>query len=306
MSKSAFIARYMLIIKRLKAKPYSSFKEVQGYVENQVEYLKMRDEKLKMGFSKRTFERDKGEISTIFGIDIEYSVKEKGYFISQSELENMNFTRRMEAFDLFHSLSLVEDLSPYIHLEKRRPQGTEHLFGLLHAIKNQFKIRFTYQKFWEETSGQRLVEPYGLKEFRNRWYVLAKDSKDQKVKTFALDRLTNLEFTSQTFRFDTNLNFQELFQDCFGIISPVNEKPQDVVLSFEQVQGKYIKSLPLHHSQQIQADNDDELRIGLRLCITHDFVMELLSYGESMTVLQPQSLIQKIKEEHRKAYLKYE
>jgi len=221
-------------------------------------------------------------------------------------LENMNFTRRMEAFDLFHSLSLVEDLSPFIHLEKRRPQGTEHLFSLLHAIKNQFKIRFTYQKFWEEISGQRLVEPYGLKEFRNRWYVLAKDSKDQKVKTFALDRLTNLEFTSQTFRFDTNLNFQEMFQDCFGIISPVNEKPQDVVLSFETVQGKYIKSLPLLHSQQIQADNDDELRIGLRLCITHDFVMELLSYGESMTVLQPQSLIQKIKEEHRKAYLKYE
>ena len=90
----------------------------------------------------------------------------------------MNFQRMMEAFDMFNSLNLAQDLTPFIHLEKRRPQGTENLYGLLHAIKNRLQIKFTYQKFWEEELSQRLAEPYALKEFKNRWYIMAKDSKD--------------------------------------------------------------------------------------------------------------------------------
>ena len=84
---------------------------------------------------------------------------------------------------MFNSLNLAQDLTPFIHLEKRRPQGTENLYGLLHAIKNRLQIKFNYQKFWEEELSQRLVEPYALKEFKNRWYIMAKDSK--KSNTFA-------------------------------------------------------------------------------------------------------------------------
>ncbi len=305
MSKRGYISRYLLILKKLKVKPYSTYEELHGYIDNQFEYLQMQDDSLNIGFSKRTLQRDIREIRNTFGIDIEYSTKEKGYFISQGEMENMNFQRMIEAFDMFNSLNLAQDLTPFIHLEKRRPQGTENLYGLLHAIKNKFQIKFAYQKFWEDEISQRTVEPYALKEFKNRWYILAKDSKDGNIKSFALDRLKNLEITNRTFEFPKTYNIEENYHYCFGIISPNDEEPQEIILSFDPFQGKYIKTLPLHDTQQVLVDTEDELQIKLKLFVTYDLIMELLSFGDKMKVLEPKSLAKEIKEAHQKAVSQY-
>ncbi len=305
MSKRGYISRYLLILKKLKVKPYSTYEELQSYIEKQFDYLQMQDDTLNIGFSKRTLQRDIKEIRNVFGIDIEYSKSQKGYFISQNENENMNFQRMMEAFDMFNSLNLAQDLTPFIHLEKRRPQGTDNLYGLLHAIKNRLQIKFTYQKFWEEESSQRLAEPYALKEFKNRWYIMAKDSKDNNIKSFALDRLTNLEITNQPYQYPVNYSIEQSYRYCFGIISPNDEEPQDIILSFDPFQGKYIKTLPLHDTQQVLVDNDEEMKIKLKLCLTHDLVMELLSFGDNMKVIEPKSLADQIKQAHEKAYRQY-
>ena len=305
MSKRGYISRYLLILKKLKVKPYSTYEELQAYIENQFDYLQMQDDNLQIGFSKRTLQRDIKEIRNVFGIDIEYSKSQKGYIISQNENENMNFQRMMEAFDMFNSLNLAQDLTPFIHLEKRRPQGTENLYGLLHAIKNRLQIKFTYQKFWEEELIQRFVEPYALKEFKNRWYIMAKDSKDNNIKSFALDRLTNLEITTQHYQYPDNYSIEQSYRYCFGIISPNDEAPQDIILSFDPFQGKYIKTLPLHETQQVLVDNDEETRIKLKLYLTHDLFMELLSFGDNMKVIEPKSLADEIKEAHKNAYKQY-
>lgn len=305
MSKRGYISRYLLILKKLKVKPYSTYEELQTFIENQFDYLQMQDDNLQIGFSKRTLQRDIKEIRNVFGIDIEYSKSQKGYFISQNENENMNFQRMMEAFDMFNSLNLAQDLTPFIYLEKRRPQGTENLYGLLHAIKNRLQIKFTYQKFWEEELSQRLVEPYALKEFKNRWYIMAKDSKDNNIKSFALDRLTNLEITNLNYQYPDNYSIEQSYRYCFGIISPNDEEPQDIILSFDPFQGKYIKTLPLHDTQQVLVDNDEEMKIKLKLCLTHDLVMELLSFGDNMKVIEPKSLADQIKQAHEKAYRQY-
>lgn len=306
MSKRGYISRYLLILKKLKAKPYSTYEELKSYIENQFEYIKMMDEKLYTGFSIRTLQRDIEEVRKNFGIDIEYSKTDKGYFISQSESENMNFQRMMEAFDMFNSLNLAQDLVPFIHLEKRRPQGTENLYGLLHSIKNKFQIIFTYQKYWEDELTHRIAEPYALKEFKNRWYVLANDLKDNQVKSFALDRLTDLEITKKRFQFPKDFNVTEHYKYCFGIISPNGLKPQEVILSFDPHQGKYIKSLPLHESQEILKDNKDELLIRLTIIVTQDFMMELLSFGPAMEVIKPKSLADEIKTAHYNAFKQYQ
>ena len=305
MSKRGYISRYLLILKKLKARPYSTYEELQTYIENQFDFLQMQDDTLNIGFSKRTLQRDIKEIRNVFGIDIEYSKSNKGYYINQSETENMNFQRMIEAFDMFNSLNLAQDLTTFIHLEKRRPQGTENLYGLLHAIKNKLKVKFTYQKFWEEELSQRLVEPYALKEFKNRWYILAKDSKDNNIKSFALDRLTNLEITTQHYQYPDNYSIEQSYRYCFGIISPNGSDPQDIILSFDPFQGKYIKTLPLHETQQVLVDDDNETRIKLKLYLTHDLIMELLSFGNKVKVVEPKSLADEIKEAHRNAYKQY-
>ena len=80
----------------------------------------------------------------------------------------------------------------------------------------------------------------------------------------------------------------------------------EIVLSFEPFQGKYIKSLPLHETQQILIDNNDELRIQLKLCLTHDLKMELLSHGDSAKVIKPKGLINELKKSYQNALNQYE
>ena len=305
MSKRGYISRYLLILKKLKANPNSSFVELKKYIENNFEYMQMQDETLQVAFGLRTFQRDVREIRNNFGIDIEYSRENKGYFISNSESENMNFQRRMDAFDMFNSLNLAQNLNQYIHLERRRPQGTEHIYGILHAIKNKVQVAFSYQKFWEAEITQRILEPYGLKEFRQRWYVMGKEKKNGEVRTFGLDRITKLEVSNRKFEFPVNFNIEEYFKYSFGIIGPNGKKPEEIILSFDAVQGKYIKTLPLHVDQEILFENKDELRLKLFLFITDDLIMELLSFGENMMVIKPKSLAKLMKDEHKKAYQQY-
>lgn len=295
MSKRGYISRYLLILKKLKKKPYSSFEELNSYFNSQIDILQMQDTTLNIGFSRRTFQRDIKEIRDIFGVDIEYSKYRKGYFISHNEIENMNFQRVIEAFDMFNSFKLIQDLQPFIHVEKRRPQGTENLYGLLHTIKNNLQIKFAYHKLWEEEHTIRIVEPYALKEFKNRWYVLAKDVNDRLIKSFALDRISNFEITKISFDNIKTSAIEDNYRYCFGIISPNGKKPATIILSFNPYQGKYIKSLPLHDTQQILIDNENELQIRLRICVTLDFVMELLSFGDNVKVIKPKTLVKEIK-----------
>jgi len=305
MSKRAYIHRYLLILKKLKVNPYTSYDDLQRFVEHQMEYLQMNDDRLIMGFSKRTLQRDIKEIRNLFRIEIEYSKKAKGYFIEQREAENLGFQRMIESFDMFSSLKLAEDLTPYIHLEKRKPLGTENLFGLLHAIKNKLQIRFSYKKFWEDEISHRTANPYAMKEFKDRWYLMACECKDGNVKSFALDRLTDLEITKTLFDSPRNYNIEEVYRYCFGIINPTDEVPQEILLSFDPLQGKYVISLPLHESQEVLIANEDEVRIRLKLCITYDLIMELLSYGDNMKVLKPARLAKEIKIAHENAFKQY-
>jgi predicted DNA-binding transcriptional regulator YafY len=305
MSKRGYITRYLLILKKLKAQRYCSLEELQHYVEKHSDYLKDRDETLNIGFSKRTFQRDIKEIRIDFGVDIDYSRKEKGYFISSGEMDTTNFQRRMEAFDLFNALNLTDQTSAYILLEKRQPLGTDHIYDLLLAVKNRQRIKFSYQKFWEEEITQRHLEPHALKEFKNRWYLIGKEVNGQIAKTFALDRLTNLETTNTHFEYPLDPTLDAAFKYSFGIMGPETAEPDQIILSFNVVQGKYIKTLPLHETQEIILDNAQELRIKLKLFVTYDLIMELMSYGSNLLVLEPASLAQRLKEEHQKAYLQY-
>lgn len=298
MSKRESITRYALIIRKLRKNP-STFIEITDYLS-----LESEIQEYNFTMSKRTFKRDLDDIRSLYNVDIQYDFSRKVYFINLDDQPEVN-DRILEAFDTFNALNITDRLSNHIHFEKRRPAGTENLSGLLHAIRNRLQIKFTYHKFWEDAPSQRIVKPYALKEFNNRWYILAKEENGDIVKSFGLDRLTNLEITRKTFEFSMDYNIEESYRYCFGIISPNGEEPQEIILSFTPFQGKYIKTLPLHESQQVLVDNKEEMQISLKLCVTQDFVMELLSFGADMKVLKPQLLVDEIRKAHKKAYKQY-
>ena len=283
MSKKESISRYSIIINTLR-KRSSTFKEIQ-------EKLALESELQDYDFniSKRTFQRDVKDIDSIYSIAIEYDFSLKTYFIDFEDQQDVK-GRVLEAFDIFNALNISDRLSNHIHFEQRKPQGTDHLFGLLHAIKNNLQLKFTYYKFWEDDLTERSVDPYALKEFKNRWYVVGNDQKNGVIKSFALDRLSDLVITNKKFYKPNAFQVNQYYKNSFGIISPNEDTPEDIVLSFTPFQGKYIKTLPLHHTQHIITDTEEELRISLKLYITHDFFMEILSLGDKVKVIHPEKL----------------
>jgi predicted DNA-binding transcriptional regulator YafY len=294
MSKRDYIIRYLLIVKKLRNLRLATFNEINDYIQREFELIDGP-----RNISLRTFQRDLNEIRTIFNIDIKCN-NSNHYYIAEEDNPGFN-NRMMEAFDIINTLSTGQQLAPHIILEKRCSIGTEHLYGLLHAIRNLYIVSFTYQKYYESDPTTREVEPYALKEFKGRWYLLSKDHKDNLVKTFALDRIKELQISKKKFAYASDINPNEHFKNCFGVMTSDGSEPKEIVLSFEPLQGKYIKSYPLHESQKILKDDETELLIQLTMFVTHDFFMELLSFGENVKVIQPNGLIADIKSSYQDA-----
>jgi predicted DNA-binding transcriptional regulator YafY len=185
MAQKELISRFNLIIKKLRNHP-ATFDEISSYLD-----FESNLQGYDFNISKRTFDRDRNAIRSLFNIDIVWDKHRKVYFLDMEDQPEVN-ERILEAFDTFNALNITDRLSDYIHFENRKSMGTENLYGLLHAIKNRMQINFQYQKFWEDQPALKSVEPFALKEFRNRWYLVGKDTRINELRIYALDRLTDL------------------------------------------------------------------------------------------------------------------
>ncbi len=299
MSKREAILRYSLIINKLRREK-STYKEINEYLAKESEW-----QGYNFTISERTLERDREDIRSIYNIDIQYDFSNKVYYIAYEE-NNNSHNRLLEAFDTFNALNLTDRISQNIYFESRKSKGTENLHSLVHAIQKKIQIRFEYLKYYEEYSSYRITNPIALKEYRNIWYLIAFDTNDDKVKSFGLDRLSELEITKQHFTNTTDFNVEKYFEYSFGIIGPDElEEPEEVILSLTPLQGQYVKSMPLHHTQHILIDSKEEFRIKLHLHIKHDFKMEILSMGQYVKIIKPKWLINDIKSTYNKAIKQY-
>ena len=272
----------------------ATYPEIADYLETQ-----FAEKGLELKFTERTFQRDKLAIADVFGIQISYSRKKNAHFIEEEELE-------LSQESVFDQLLLVEAYretkgkADVMFFEPRRARGLEHLNGLIHAITQKKVLSFTYQKFWENEKSSKVVMPYALKEFKNRWYLLAADYQAKNpsffLKTYGLDRISDLNISNTSFKRE-NIDIEKAYKNSFGIISTLGKETQEILLKFDREQANYIKALPLHHSQTIIAENETETIFRVSLVPTYDFQREILSYGKRVQVLAPESFIQELKAE---------
>jgi len=139
------------------------------------------------------------------------------------------------------------------------------------------------------------VHPYALKESKDRWYLIALDTKDEKLKAFGLDRISDLAVSKAGFKLQQKFNLKEHFKNAFGIMN-LEEQPDKVVIRATKEQAEYLKSSPLHHSQQIQKETEKYVYFAYDLFPTYDFIQEILSFGNQVKVTEPKNLMDKIKE----------
>lgn len=299
--------RQKAILTVVKRRESPSFEDIKAFVVQKLEEQALRDDKTVPEFSKRTFERDLKDIEQIFGVVITYSRASDGYVIeSATELQDAVLEQMLSGFEVLNALKLTQKVAPHIITEEKEPQGTEYLNSLLQAIENRLQTEFTHQKYWADQPTKRRVDPYALKESNYRWYLVAKDHKDGKLKTFGLDRISDLSISRKSFHVDPALDLRAKFKYSFGVIGSDEREPEEIHLSFTPFQGKYVKSLPLHPSQEIVRDTHEELRIRLRVHPTPDFIMHLLSYGKELTVVKPMSLKRRVQEELQLAQMNYQ
>lgn len=272
----------------------ATYPEIADYLETQ-----FAEKGLELKFTERTFQRDKLAIADVFGIQISYSRKKNAHFIEEEELE-------LSQESVFDQLLLVEAYretkgkADVMFFEPRRARGLEQLNGLIHAITQKKVLSFTYQKFWENEKSSKVVMPYALKEFKNRWYLLAADYQSKNpsffLKTYGLDRISDLNISNTSFKRE-NIDIEKAYKNSFGIISTLGKETQEILLKFDREQANYVKALPLHHSQTVIAENETETIFRVSLVPTYDFQREILSYGKRVQVLAPESFIQELKAE---------
>lgn len=299
MSKQETLHRHQIIIKKLRRSP-SSFDEILSKLRSESELYE-----IDLEISQRTFQRDLKEIASLYKIEIKFDRSRKVYYISE-DIEDAYSDRLFEALDVFQMLNVNQSISEFIQFKPRKSAGTENLNGLLHAIQNRYQIQFRYEKFYPEEIDLRTVEPYLLKEFKDRWYVLAYDLERKDFRTFGLDRIYALNILPIKFQHPQTIDPKLYYKHSFGIVGPNNGKAQDIILKLTNNQGEYLRTLPLHTSQKILEENGQEMILKLHLIPTYDFVYELMSMGANLKVLEPKSLADELKNRFKSAMDLYE
>lgn len=291
------LIRYILIIQKLSGKrKYLPADELISYLN-----LQMELRGYEVGLSIRTLQRDIAEIGSMFEIEIK-NRRGDGYFIvERNDNAELHYEELLLNFDLLTSLNNSAEASGFIIPEHHRPKGVESIPIFIHAIKNSDVIKFDYKLVRKQNKIiSKTVNPYFLKESLGLWYLVAIDDMG-KLRIFAVDRISNPEILNSKFRKDESLNPNHLFKNSYGIWDDDNIPVEEVELSYSPLDGYFIKATPLHSSQEIIIDNDEEFRIKLNIRITNDFVMALLARSNSLTVIKPLSLRERINDIYQQA-----
>lgn len=241
---------------------------------------------------KRTFHNHRTSIEEMFYINIECKPGTYEYYIDNAEDLESGGMRRwlLNSFAVNNMINESHKLKQRIIFEEI-PSGQQYLTTIIVAMRDSVKVNITYQSYWSDAATFE-IEPYFVKVFKQRWYMIGKSDK---IRIYALDRIHNLNVTGHLYKMPESFDPETYFQDCYGIIQGEDIKTEKVQLRFDSSQANYIRSLPLHHSQQ-EVETTDELAIfEYYIKPTFDFIQEILLHGDTVEVVSPESLRDEIK-----------
>lgn len=175
------------------------------------------------------------------------------------------------------------------------PSGRDHLTTILEAMKEYKVVNIEYKAFKYSHSYKIPVEPYCVKLFENRWYMLGHNICKDSIRLYGLDRIESIEITDTEYKLPKGFSASEYFSNYFGIVTDERVKPERIVIRANADHTPYLKSLPLHHSQRLIEDNGEYADFELYLAPTYDFVMKLLHVGAMIEVISPAPLRKEMK-----------
>lgn len=291
MAKNYF-DKYVWLIDVINRHGHISFKDIS--------YLWSRSPLNTVGenyLPERTFHNHREAILDTFGIEIKCD-RSLGYFIANGDDMKADGIRQwlLESLSMNNLLKETKDMRDRILFEKI-PSSHKWLPVIVNAMRDGKVIEMTYQSFWKDEPCTYKANPYCLKLFKQRWYMLAKSEGKDVPRIYSLDeRMINVVQTDLDYKLPAKFNAEEFFAEYYGIIVGTDWESQIVKIRVAKDQEKYFDTLPLHDSQKkLEEESDESYSIyRYHLAPTFDFKQELLSRGPVVEVLEPKEFREEI------------
>lgn len=273
-----------------------------------LDFLKAKDFEL----STRTLERDIDIIRADIGLDIVFSKTNKGYYIDEDESVKVEsffkFLEIVTVASIFNE-SLKDNKKILEHVsfdDSKYFHGINNLKDILLALTQKRKLHFTHENFIRKTFKSYIITPFLLKEYENRWYVVGVPESMNEIRTFGIDRITELKIGSLS-KVSRRKHEDQInkFDNIIGLDFDNNE-PVDVRLLVDELHLNYMRSLPLHHSQVIHSVNEQgQGFVDFCLVPNYEFITQILKIGSEVEVIYPKELRVRIKNELQKTLNRY-
>ena len=265
--------------------------------------------------ARATFNRHKDAIEDIFGIYIDCDRSNgykyyigNDYVLREDTVQNWMLSTLSVSNVISEGLSLQDRI-----LLETSSSGGEYLPLVIEAMKKSVRIKIVYQRYGADEPKQLDFEPYCIKLFNKRWYILAhfhRDATEEREADdyfgmFAFDRIRELELTDVKFEIDPDFDASEYFSETFGVLVHDGTPMERVVIRAYGQERYYLRDLPIHHSQRIIEEGEDYTDFELSLRPTYDFTRHLLGLGSAVQVLSPDWLADEVHDMHLEAATLY-
>lgn len=174
-------------------------------------------------------------------------------------------------------------------------RGLHWIDPLYKAIAAQRTLHIEYQSFRSREVRPGVYYPYLLKEYRNRWFLIAKNQKQWHLITLALDRIEGLrELPDEPFRPHPEVDFDHYYNNVIGVTKNERDREVRVVLQVSPQVKPYLLTKPLHPSQTILKETDDVTLLQIEVVLNFELEREILGFGPEVRVLSPRILVKRI------------
>ena len=183
--------------------------------------------------------------------------------------------------------------------------GKEHLGVLYNAVTNKQVLEIKYQPFNRDNSVQMILHPYFLRQYNNRWFLFGKSGDASGLTTIALDRIQEIHTSNEKYATNSEIDFEEYFEDVIGVTVPHEAQVEKILLKIDIQTWPYLKTKPIHGSQKVKEQTSEFVIIELQPIPNFELEALIFSHAETVEVIAPESLRQRIKDRINKLNQKY-
>jgi predicted DNA-binding transcriptional regulator YafY len=168
------------------------------------------------------------------------------------------------------------------------------LAELEQAVANEFSVEIDYRTRREEQHKNRVIDPYGMVYWNNKWYTVAFCHLRNEVRSFRVERILQIKRTQLIFKRSEAFSTREFFMQ--NQLPDLVGKDNLVSLIIGGTSGA-LDDLCLHWflGHHLKERTSNQAIFLLEEQSIHTYVPYLLlSYGKSIQVIEPQSLKEKL------------